>query len=151
MKIFLIVLAILLLLGIGVLGHRRLIMGPASGIGVEDGRLAGCPSSPNCVSSFADGEDHRVESLPLTGDPAAAMTRLRQILEQTPRTRIVDATDRYLHAEAKSLVWGYVDDLEILLDAEAGKIHFRSASRTGYSDLGVNRRRVTSLVEAFGS
>ncbi len=151
MKWLLIGLAVVVLLGVAVLGHRRAIMGPASGLGVRDGRLAGCPATPNCVSSFADDGDHRIESLALEGDPSAAMARLRRVLEQTPRTRVVDATDRYLHAEATSLLWGYVDDLEILIDAEGRQIHFRSASRTGYSDLGVNRRRVRDLVEAFGA
>ncbi len=46
---------------------------------------------------------------------------------------------------------GYVDDLEILVDQDAGKIHVRSASRTGYSDLGVNRRRVAALAEAWAA
>ena len=94
-------------------------------------------------------DEHRIESLALAGEPSDAMVRLRQILEQTPRTRVVDAADSYLHAEATSLIWGYVDDLEILIDAEGKQIHFRSASRTGYSDLGVNRKRVEALAEAW--
>ena len=88
--------------------------------------------------------------MPLAGDSSEALGRLRQILDRMPRTRVVDSTERYLHAEARTLVWGYVDDLEILIDAEGKTIHFRSASRTGYSDLGVNRRRVRDLVEALG-
>lgn len=149
MKIFFVALAVVVLLGVGMLAHRRLVMGPAVGLGVHDGGLAACPATPNCVSSFAGDGRHKVEPLPLDGDPAAAMARLRRLIDETPRTRVVDATDRYLHAEAKSLVWGYVDDLEVLIDAGGGKIHFRSASRTGYSDLGVNRRRVRRLVERY--
>ncbi len=141
--------ALIVLLFVGLLAQRRLTMGPATGLGVHDGRLAACPASPNCVSSFAEDDEHRVEPIELTGDPSEALARLRAILERTPRTRVVDAAEGYLHAEAKTFVWGYVDDLEVLVDAEAGKIHFRSASRAGYSDLGVNRQRVGELVEAF--
>jgi uncharacterized protein (DUF1499 family) len=63
------------------------------------------------------------------------------------RVRIVTATDHYLHAECSSALFGFVDDLECLLDAEAGVIHLRSAARMGYSDLGVNRRRIETLRE----
>ena len=137
------------LLVVGVLAHRRLIMGPASGLGVRDGGLADCPTTPNCVSTTAATERHRLEPLALEGDAAAAMAKLRRIVEQRPRIRIVDSTDNYLHAEATTLIWRYIDDLEIWIDADARLIHLRSASRTGYSDLGLNRRRVNALVEAY--
>jgi uncharacterized protein (DUF1499 family) len=43
-----------------------------------------------------------------------------------------------------------VDDVEFRIDGAAGVIHVRSASRKGYWDLGVNRRRVETIREAFG-
>ncbi len=149
MKKILVVFSIVLLLGLGVLAQRRLTMGPATGLGVQDGGLAGCPDSPNCVSTAATDESHRIESLRFESDSVAAMVKLRQVIEQMPRTRIVDATDHYLHAEATSQLWGYIDDLEVWIDEAGGKIHLRSASRTGYSDLGVNRGRIEALVEGF--
>jgi len=149
MKKILVAFCIVLLLGLGVLAQRRLTMGPATGLGVQDRGLAACPDSPNCVSTAAADESHRVEPLRLEGDPEAARAKLLQVIEQMPRTRVVDATEHYLHAEATSLLWGYVDDLEIWIDEDAGKIHLRSASRTGYSDLGVNRARIEALIEGF--
>ncbi|MEM7352084.1 MAG: DUF1499 domain-containing protein [Acidobacteriota bacterium] len=146
--VLIVILIVVLLLVIGILGHRRLVMGPATGL-AQGGALGGCPSTPNCVSTHAEGEQHRVEPLALEGDAVAAMAKLRRIVEQMPRTRIVDATESYLHAEASSLIWRYIDDLEIHIDQAAGKIHLRSASRTGYSDLGVNRERVETLTEAY--
>ena len=62
-----------------------------------------------------------------------------------PRTRIVDRSPGYLRAEARSLVFRFVDDLELHLDEGGGVVHYRSASRVGSSDLGVNRRRVATL------
>ena len=111
--------------------------------------LIACPDRPNCVSSFAEGEEHRVAPLSFEGDPAAALAQLKRAVEAMPRTVVVDVGDNYLHAEATSLIYRYVDDLEVLLDAGAGKIHLRSASRAGYSDLGVNRKRVQALAEAY--
>ncbi len=149
MKRILIGLAIVILLITGLLLQRRLTMPEPTGLGPQGGRLAPCPASPNCVSSFAEDEEHRVEPLSFDGEPATALARLQRILEATPRTAVVDSSDTYLHAEATSLIFRYVDDLEILIDAGAGKIHLRSASRAGYSDLGVNRKRVKALAEAW--
>ncbi len=149
MKKILIGLIVLLVLAAGLLLQRRLTMPEPTGLGVHDGRLAPCPDKPNCVSSFAEDEEHRVAPLALEGDPAAALARLRAILEATPRTAVADAGGNYLRAEATSLIFRYVDDLEVLIDAEAGKIHLRSASRAGYSDLGVNRKRAEALVAAY--
>jgi uncharacterized protein (DUF1499 family) len=35
--------------------------------------------------------------------------------------------------------------VEFLLDDEAKTVHFRSASRTGHGDFGVNRRRMEDI------
>jgi len=53
--------------------------------------------------------------------------------------------ETYLHYEATSLLLRFVDDVEFLLDDETKTIHFRSASRTGYGDLGVNRKRMEQV------
>ena len=52
---------------------------------------------------------------------------------------------RYLHAEFKSALLGFVDDVQFMADPAAGVIHMRSASRVGYSDLGANRKRVENI------
>lgn len=119
------------------------------GLGVLDGRLTACPATPNCVCSQDDRPDHAIEPLTFTDSPAAAWQRLEAAVAALPRTRIVERTDGYLHAEATSLLFRFVDDVEFLLDAEAKRIHVRSASRAGHSDLGVNRRRVEAIRAAF--
>ena len=57
-------------------------------------------------------------------------------------------TDNYLHVECRSFWFRFVDDVEFLIDPEQKLIQFRSASRVGYSDLGVNRRRMETLQKA---
>ena len=117
---------------------------PAS-LGVRQGRLAPCPASPNCVSSLADDEMHRIAPLPFSGTAAAAIDRLAGTVRSLPRASVITATENYLHAEFRSAVFRFVDDVEFLVDESAGVIHVRSAARVGTSDLGVNRRRVETI------
>jgi uncharacterized protein (DUF1499 family) len=120
------------------------------GLGVmAGGAFAPCPASPNCVSSDATDAGHRVEPLAFEGTPAEAWRAARKAVAALPRTRIVTESDTYLHAECRSTVFGFIDDLELHLRPEAGGIAVRSASRVGYSDLGVNRSRVESLRAAL--
>jgi uncharacterized protein (DUF1499 family) len=120
-------------------------------LGVRDGRLARCPSSPNCVCSLDADAEHVVEPLRFTDGPDEAWQRLRDALGRLPRTRIVTEEDGYLHAECTSLLFRFVDDLEFQLDRDVGVIHVRSASRVGRSDLGVNRARVETIRQAFAA
>ena len=114
-------------------------------LGLRDGRLEPCPESPNCVSSQAPDDAHRVAPFPFTGTAAEAIGRLTGIVRSLPRTSVVAATENYLHAECRSAVFRFVDDVEFFADETAGAIHVRSASRVGSSDLGVNRKRVEGL------
>jgi uncharacterized protein (DUF1499 family) len=77
------------------------------------------------------------------------MRLLGQAVSGLSRVRIVTQRDDYLHAEFTTPLLRFVDDVEFLADPAAGVIHVRSASRVGYSDLGVNRRRVRRIREAF--
>lgn len=116
----------------------------------RDGRLAPCPSSPNCVSSQAGDEVHRVAPIPFTGTAGAAIDRLAGIVRSLPRASVITATETYLHAEFRSAVFRFVDDVEFLADEPAGVIQLRSASRVGSSDLGVNRKRVETIRARWG-
>jgi uncharacterized protein (DUF1499 family) len=111
--------------------------------------LAPCPASPNCVSSQATDAQHFTEPLRYTGEATLAWNRLKSALGTESRLSVVEDTGSYLHAEARSLIFRFVDDVEFILDPEAGVIQVRSASRTGYSDFGVNRRRVKRIRKTF--
>jgi uncharacterized protein (DUF1499 family) len=113
--------------------------------------LSPCPASPNCVSSQATDAEHSTEPLRYTGDSTLAWERLKSALGSESRLSIVEDTGSYLHAEARSLIFRFVDDIEFVLDPESGVIQVRSASRVGYSDFGVNRRRVERVREVFSS
>ncbi|MDG2407972.1 MAG: DUF1499 domain-containing protein [Pirellulales bacterium] len=118
-------------------------------LGLTDGKLGGCPSSPNCVSSESNDAAHRVAPIEFTGSLADAKEQLIHIVDQLPRTRLVTEQENYLHFECRSKIFRFIDDLEFYIDAKSKSIQMRSASRIGYSDLGVNRDRVNKITEAF--
>ena len=116
-----------------------------AGIGIVSGKLAACPASPNCVSSFSQDAEHQIEPLAYTSSPAEAVAKLKGAIDSFGKTKIVTATDNYLYAEFTSALMGFVDDVEFLVDDAAKVIHVRSASRLGESDLGVNRKRIETI------
>ncbi len=119
-------------------------------LGVQNGKLAPCPASPNCVSTQATDAAHHIEPISFSGSTAAAKDRLKRVIASLPRTKIVTDEPNYLHVEATSFLFRFVDDVEFYLDEGQGLIHFRSASRVGYSDLGANRNRMEQVRAAWG-
>ncbi len=115
--------------------------------------LAPCPDSPNCVSSQAPETDreHYIAPLRFTGDAADAWQRLKTAVLMEKRVTIVAEQEDYLHAEMRSLIFRFVDDIEFSLAADTGLIHVRSASRVGHSDFGVNRKHVERIRAAYDS
>ena len=113
-------------------------------------RLAPCPKTPNCVSTQApEGSSKRMDPIPYTVTLAQARQRMLQVLRDHPRTRIVQEEPDYLKAECRSRLFRFVDDVELLFDDAARQIHFRSASRLGRKDFGVNRARMETIRAAF--
>lgn len=74
-----------------------------------------------------------------------AKEALKTVIAMLPRTKLVDEDASYLHYEFTSLLLRFVDDVEFLFDEATKTVHFRSASRMGYSDLGVNRKRMEQV------
>jgi len=116
-------------------------------LGVSEGRLTECPGSPNCVSSQAEDEAHRIAPLVFQDTPEMAFARLKQLLDGRRDTTIIEERPGYLRVEFHTLL--FVDDGEFWLDVERRLIQVRSASRLGYSDLGKNRRRLEEIRQSF--
>jgi uncharacterized protein (DUF1499 family) len=116
-------------------------------LGLRDDRLSSCPSSPNCVSSQASDERHRIAPLVFNGNPDTAFARLKQILARRTDTAVIEESPGYLRVELRTAL--FVDDGEFLLDRIGRVIHVRSASRLGYSDLGKNRSRMEEIRREF--
>ena len=116
-------------------------------LGVKEGMLVACPSSPNCVSSLAADAGHLIAPLSFSGDPAAAFARLQQVLRQRQDATIIEVRADYLRVELRTTL--FVDDAEFLLDGEKKVIQLRSSSRLGHSDLGKNRSRIEEIRTEF--
>jgi len=112
--------------------------------------FAPCPDSPNCVSSLADNKKHFVEPIPYHGEKAVAQYELLEILHSFKRAHLVTIEENYIHVEFVSSIFRFVDDVEFYFDTAKKLIQVRSASRTGYFDFGVNRRRVEEIRKQFG-
>jgi uncharacterized protein (DUF1499 family) len=119
---------------------------PPPELGTAGGILRPCPKSPNCVETRAEDPEHAAEPLPLGAlGPGAALDRITEIVTALPRARVTERRDPYLAAEFRSRVFGFTDDVEFLVDADTGLVHFRSASRLGHADMGANRARMEEI------
>ncbi|HEY5627279.1 MAG TPA: DUF1499 domain-containing protein [Nitrospira sp.] len=109
--------------------------------------LPPCPSSPNCVSTLAPSNDERHAIAPYRYQKSRAEAKeaLKAAVATLPRIKLVEEDDAYLHYEFTSKLLRFVDDVEFVFDDEAKTIHFRSASRIGYGDHGVNRDRMEEI------
>ena len=96
--------------------------------------LSKCVEIAHCVR-----EEWEVDSI------EQPFKEVKEIIENTPRSVIVELDGDYLHAEVTSKWMKYVDDLEVSFVPESRKLLVRSESRVGESDLGVNQKRVDLL------
>ena len=108
-----------------------------------------CPSSPNCVSTLAKDRQHGIAPIAFSGSADAAMARVLTIVRALPRTTIIESAGNLLRVEFRTLMLRFVDDVSFLVDPKAHVIHFRSASRIGRSDFGVNRKRMEEIRARF--
>ena len=120
-----------------------------SSIGIKNGSLAPCPGRPNCVSSKAGDRRHFVEPFAYTTNQGEAFEVLKRVLSTQERATVVEERDNYIYVEFKTKLFRFVDDVEFFFPVDEPVIHVRSASRLGYSDMGLNRRRVEHLRTLF--
>ncbi len=108
-----------------------------------------CPDAPKCVSSQTSDPRHYIEPFSINEASIDAMTRLKSALLNEKRVTIIDEQPTYLRAEVRSLIFRFVDDVEFTLLPDQGLVQIRSSARTGYSDFGVNRRRIERIRKLF--
>jgi uncharacterized protein (DUF1499 family) len=111
--------------------------------------LKACPNKPNCISSYSQDRRHSMLPLNFKGDQKESLRHLKKVVLSFPGTELLTEKENYLHFTFKSAFFGFIDDVEFYLDPNVKVIHFRSASRIGYSDLGANRKRMDAIVERF--
>jgi len=149
-RIIYFIVALIVLSPVIVLAVLSIMAKKPPNLGVVNGRLAPCPNSPNCVSTQAIDADHRMDAILFDDAPDQAIERLKAAIRAMPRMKIVTETEDYIHVEATSRLFRFVDDVEFFVDRKAKTIDFRSASRIGHSDFGVNRARMEQIRAALG-
>jgi len=112
---------------------------------IDSSQLNLCSKRRNCVCSQDRSPPHIINPLNGVGRVQTAFHLLTTILETTNRCQVITTTPTYLYAEFQTPLLGFIDDVEFLLSTSEDVIHVRSASRTGYWDLGVNRRRIEKI------
>lgn len=137
-------LVLILVTGLAACSGGRLQAGATA----DGNSLLTCPDSPNCVSSRSAVDSQQVEPLRYDGDPSLAHQRLLIVLKGLERVRILQTSAASIHAEFRSAVFGFVDYVDFRFEPP-GEIQVRSASRVGYSDFGVNRRRIEEIRARF--
>ena len=126
----------------------RLIPGTRpSKLGVTDGHLRGQSKKPNCVSTESTDPKWHIDPLSYSGEAAAAIGKLADICKAMPRTVVVEQSDDYLYIEFETATLGFVDDVEFY--AANNQLQMRSASRVGYSDWNVNRKRLEAITASY--
>lgn len=118
-------------------------------LGVSNGTLQPLSGKPNAVSTQTDLQDMKMSPLPFKGTLADSKFHLLRILQSLDRVKIVKEEGTYIHAIFTSKVFRFKDDVEFYFDEAAQVIHFRSASRVGYSDWGVNRKRMEDITRRY--
>ena len=112
------------------------------------GQFARCPEKPNCVSTKNSSVANSIEPIYYKGAHNKAKEGLLLAIKTFESAKIKKELDQFIHVEFTSNIFKFIDDVEFYL-SEPGVIHFRSASRIGHSDLGVNRRRMQRIRIAF--
>lgn len=101
-------------------------------LGPQQTQLSNCPDSPNCISSVNYGAWHMHDK----NDWQKTLLTLAEL----PNTRLETSSESYAHFVVTSNWMGFKDDVELMRIND--HIEYRSASRSGYYDFGVNLQRM---------
>jgi uncharacterized protein (DUF1499 family) len=130
-------------------------------LGLVDDKLAACIQKPNCVcSEYPEDKAHFIEPVDLSADVVRldlssgdVMSVIKEVIIGAGGKILENDEPQlnslYLAATFHSSFFGFIDDIEARFDPKNNQLYFRSASRSGHSDFGVNRKRVTQLSDAI--
>ena len=121
----------------------------AAGFGTGSA-ITACPTSkPNCVSTLNTEDSFKANPIAFSGDAASALAKLKAAIQTEPNVEVVFENAQQIDVTFKTALFGFRDDASFALNLAANHIEFRSVSRVGYSDLGVNRKRIERIRAAF--
>ncbi len=119
-------------------------------VGMDGDKFSPCPSSPNCVSSMSEEPSHFIQPIRYSNrSTSTAKSLLIELLNREKHCKIIEEKERYIHAEFRSNIFHFIDDVEFYFPLNENLIHIKSASRSGYYDFGKNRARIKQITNAF--
>ena len=118
-------------------------------LGHKAGKLAAMPSKPNAVSSQTEQADKKVAALPFKGSAQETLSAVEKVLAEMANNEVQVNESNYIYTIFTTPTMHYHDDVEVLLDESTQLVHFRSQSRAGYSDMGINRKRYQKFSELY--
>ena len=112
--------------------------------------LKKCPDKPNCINTeYPEQTRHYLPAIDFPDSKKEQLLSQVKILIVNMGGVIIKEEKYYIAATFTSSLFKFIDDFELRQDNATHKLHIRSASRTGYSDFGVNKRRVNKFSEQF--
>ena len=121
----------------------------AQGFGNGLAITACATSKPNCVSTLNTEDGFKASPITFTGDTASALAKLKAAIQTEPNAEVVFENAQQIEVTFKTALFGFRDDASFALNLPTNQIEFRSQSRVGYSDLGVNRKRMERIRAEF--
>lgn len=146
MKFVLIFLAIVLIAALSMMMKNTK---EPSDLGIKSGKLSELPNSPNGVSTQTSQEDKLVDVLKYKSDGEITRKEIKEVCIDFGNARLEDENDNYMRFVFTSGKMKYNDDVEFYFDDENEIVHYRSNSRVGYSDMGLNKERYLKIVDSY--
>ncbi|TFE02939.1 DUF1499 domain-containing protein [Jeotgalibacillus salarius] len=116
---------------------------------LKNGQLLPLSDKPNNVSTQTDDSEKRLEPLPYRGSRDESKQRLKSILESMDKIVIKNENENMIYAIETSSFFKFKDDVDFLFSDDEQVIHYRSASRVGHSDFGVNKKRMKTIRDLY--
>lgn len=120
--------------------------------------LKQCGNSPNCWNSSTPKANIPARWLPAWEGNGRSIEDVKRVIDTYEvgqndidgggfkimeyNNNKKEPDDQYLYVQFQSYKAGYIDDFECWFNPESKKFDVRSASKVGYSDLGVNAQRL---------
>lgn len=104
-----------------------------------------CGDKPNCISTAENRDEF--SAAPFVLKAPTDIKTIVAIAKKLKGAELVELNENYAHIECKSTFFRFVDDIELYLEGD--NLTVRSKSRVGYSDFGVNKKRIEQLRKAL--
>lgn len=145
MKYGFVIIGIILLIGVNMFIKNNKM----PELGHKNGVLKELSKKPNGVSTQTNQADKKVLPLPFKEDLSATKTAVIKASQAFGACEIVEETDTYIHMVFTTGTMKYKDDVEFYFDTETQQVEYRSESRVGYSDMGLNKDRYEAIVSKY--